>query len=105
MQASGLEGPLPSSLSALNNMRDLWVLASKLSAILINIISLMCFSNLIKKIYYEDTCLLMHYHDVTFYRRISDLSGESSDFPNLSNMTGMQKLWAIFVVLVYFWLA
>lgn len=49
MQASGLEGPLPSSLSALNNMKDLWVLASKRSAILINIISLMCFSNLIKK--------------------------------------------------------
>nr|XP_028958944.1 probable leucine-rich repeat receptor-like serine/threonine-protein kinase At3g14840 isoform X2 [Malus domestica] len=47
MQASGLEGPLPSSLSALNNMT---------------------------------------------YLRISDLSGESSAFPNLSNMTSMVKL-------------
>ncbi|RXH99044.1 hypothetical protein DVH24_011369 [Malus domestica] len=46
MQASGLEGPLPSSLSALNNMT---------------------------------------------YLRISDLSGESSAFPNLSNMTSMVK--------------
>ncbi|XP_016651328.1 PREDICTED: probable LRR receptor-like serine/threonine-protein kinase At1g07650 [Prunus mume] len=47
MQGSGLEGPIPPSLSALTKMS---------------------------------------------YLAISDLSGESSDFPNLSNMKDMQTL-------------
>lgn len=96
MQASGLEGPIPSSLSVSSNMRYLWVPAYNLWVIfIVRFIPFFFF--------FESSLLnrLLSFLLFSWGRAISDLSGESSAFPNLSNMKNMQKLWAISKVLIY----
>lgn len=102
MQASGLKGPISSSISSLNNMTNLWVLSSTFSIIYckFQIIFILLFIYVGISLLKRPVFLLISWYHLC--RAISDLSGESSDLPNLSKMKDLQKLWAISKALVFF---
>ena len=91
IRASGFEGPIPSSISVLSDLTDLWVLPSKLfsGSWVAESQRYNCEFFKFKKFNVEELTVI---DGATLCRRISDLVGEGSKFPNLSSMIGMSRL-------------
>lgn len=84
IQGSSLEGPIPSSISALTSLSDLYANCNTL---------FFCNFFHIQDELIEQLLLLLY----GFFRRISDLKGRGSTFPPLSTIESLKTLWVEFV--------